>query len=294
MAATVRPRRSMLYMPGSNARALEKGRLLTADALILDLEDAVAPDAKETARRQILEALAAGGYGKREILVRTNGLDSEWGRDDIAAMAKSGADAILLPKVESAEMVRAAEEIMADHGAPASLAVWCMIETPLGVLHAEEIAWGSRRLGGFVMGTSDLAKDLHCLHTPGRLPFVTSLSLCILAARAHGLAILDGVHLDLADDEGFADSCRQGLEFGFDGKTLIHPKTIDKANEIFAPSAEEIAWSERIIAAHEEALKAGKGVVLVDGKLVENLHVENAKRIVALAAMIGELAAVGE
>ena len=294
MAATVRPRRSMLYMPGSNARALEKGRLLTADALILDLEDAVAPDAKETARRQILEALAAGGYGKREILVRTNGLDSEWGRDDIAAMAKSGADAILLPKVESAEMVRAAEEIMADHGAPASLAVWCMIETPLGVLHAEEIAWGSRRLGGFVMGTSDLAKDLHCLHTPGRLPFVTSLSLCILAARAHGLAILDGVHLDLADDEGFADSCRQGLEFGFDGKTLIHPKTIDKANEIFAPSADEIAWSERIIAAHEEASKAGKGVVLVDGKLVENLHVENAKRIVALAAMIGELAAVGE
>ena len=294
MAATVRPRRSMLYMPGSNARALEKGRLLTADALILDLEDAVAPDAKETARRQILEALAAGGYGKREILVRTNGLDSEWGRDDIAAMAKSGADAILLPKVESAEMVRAAEEIMADHGAPASLAVWCMIETPLGVLHAEEIAWGSRRLGGFVMGTSDLAKDLHCLHTPGRLPFVTSLSLCILAARAHGLAILDGVHLDLADDEGFADSCRQGLEFGFDGKTLIHPKTIDKANEIFAPSAEEIAWSERIIAAHEEALKAGKGVVLVDGNLVENLHVENAKRIVALAAMIGEMEAVGE
>jgi len=294
MAATIRPRRSMLYMPGSNARALEKGRTLAADALILDLEDAVAPDAKETARRQSLEALAEGGYGKREILVRTNGLDSEWGREDIAAMAKSGADAILLPKIESAEMVRQAEEIMADHGAPAGLAIWCMIETPLGVLHAEEIAWGSQRLGGFVMGTSDLAKDLHCLHTPGRLPFVTSLSLCILAARAHGLAILDGVHLDLADDEGFADSCRQGLEFGFDGKTLIHPKTIDKANEIFAPSADEIAWSERIIAAHDEASKQGKGVVVVDGKLVENLHVENAKRIVALAAMIGELEAVEE
>jgi citrate lyase subunit beta/citryl-CoA lyase len=289
MAATIRPRRSMLYMPGSNARALEKGRTLAADALILDLEDAVVPAAKETARRQILEALAVGGYGRREILVRTNGLDSEWGRDDIAAMAKSGADAILLPKVESAEMIRQAEEIMADHGAPAGLAIWCMIETPLGVLHAEEIAWGSRRMGGFVMGTSDLAKDLHCLHTPGRLPFVTSLSFCILAARAHGLAILDGVHLDLADDEGFADSCRQGLEFGFDGKTLIHPKTIDKANEIFAPSADEIAWSEKIIAAHEEATVQGQGVVVVDGRLVENLHVEDAKRVVGLAAMIGEM-----
>lgn len=280
-------------MPGSNARALEKGRSLAADALILDLEDAVAPDAKETARRQIVEALAAGGYGQREILVRTNGLDSEWGRDDIAAMAKSGADAILLPKVESAEMIRAAEEIMADHGAPAGLAIWCMIETPLGVLHAEEIAWGSRRMGGFVMGTSDLAKDLHCLHTPGRLPFVTSLSLCILAARAHGLAILDGVHLDLADDAGFAESCRQGLEFGFDGKTLIHPRTIEVANEVFAPSADEVAWSEKIIAAHEEATKARQGVVVVDGKLIENLHVENAKRVVGLAAMIGEMAAGG-
>lgn len=293
MAATIRPRRSMLYMPGSNARALEKGRTLAADALILDLEDAVAPDAKETARRRIVEALSAGGYGQREILVRTNGLDSEWGQDDIAAMAKSGADAILLPKVESAEMVRAAEEIMADHGAPAGLAIWCMIETPLGVLHAEEIAWGSRRMGGFVMGTSDLAKDLHCLHTPGRLPFVTSLSLCILAARAHGLAILDGVHLDLADDQGFAESCRQGLEFGFDGKTLIHPRTIEVANEVFAPSADEVAWSEKIIAAHEEATKAGQGVVVVDGRLIENLHVENAKRVVGLAAMIGEMAAGG-
>jgi citrate lyase subunit beta/citryl-CoA lyase len=289
MAATIRPRRSMLYMPGSNARALEKGRTLAADALILDLEDAVAPHAKETARQQILDALAKGGYGQREILVRVNGLDSEWGRDDIVAMAKSGADALLLPKVESAEMVRQAEEIMADSGAPAKMAIWCMIETPLGVLHAEEIAWGSSRVGGFVMGTSDLAKDLHCLHTPSRLPFVTSLSLCVLAARAHGLAILDGVHLDLDDDEGFAESCRQGLEFGFDGKTLIHPKTIAKANEIFAPSAAEVAWSERIIAAHEEAAAQGKGVVVVDGKLVENLHVENAKRIVGLAAMIDEM-----
>jgi len=281
----------MLYMPGSNARVLEKGRSLPADALILDLEDAVAPDAKETARQQILDALAEGGYGKREILVRVNGLDSEWGSEDIAVMARSGADAILLPKVESAEMVRRAEELMVDGGAPDDMAVWCMIETPLGVLHAEEIAWGSSRLGGFVMGTSDLAKDLHCLHTPDRLPFVTSLSLCVLAARAHGLAILDGVHLDLSDDEGFAASCRQGLDFGFDGKTLIHPKTIAKANEIFAPSEEDIAWSRKIIAAHAEASGQGKGVVVVDGKLVENLHVENARRIVGLAAMIDEMEA---
>lgn len=289
MAATIRPRRSVLYMPGSNARALEKGRTLPADALILDLEDAVAPDAKETARRQIVAALAAGGYGRREILVRVNGLDSAWGRDDIAAMATSGADAILLPKVENAAVVGDAEAVMAEAGAPADMAVWCMIETPLGVLHAEEIAAASPRLGGFVMGTSDLAKDLHCLHVPDRLPFVTSLSLCILAARAHGLAILDGVHLDLSDDAGFAASCRQGLEFGFDGKTLIHPRTIEEANAVFAPSAEEVAWSERIIAAHEEAAKRGQGVVLVEGRLVEALHVEDARRIVGLAAMIAEL-----
>ena len=280
----------MLYMPGSNARALEKGRALAADALILDLEDAVAPDAKETARRQIAEALAEGGYGRREILVRVNGLDSAWGRDDIAAISTSRADGILLPKVENGAMVGDAEALMDATGAPADMAVWCMIETPLGVLHAEEIAASSPRLGGFVMGTSDLAKDLHCLHVPGRLPFVTSLSLCILAARAHGLAILDGVHLDLADDAGFAASCRQGLEFGFDGKTLIHPRTIGTANEVFAPSPDEVAWSEKIIAAHEEAAERGQGVVVVDGKLVENLHVENARRIVGLAAMIAELA----
>jgi len=289
MPATVRPRRSVLYVPGSNPRALEKARTLSADALILDIEDAVAPDAKETARQQIAQALAAGGYGKREILVRVNGLDTEWGHDDVAVIAKSGADAVLLPKVEGAEAVRELEGYLVACEAPAEMAIWCMVETPLGVLHAEEIAWASQRLGGFVMGTSDLAKDLHCLHTPDRLPFVTSLSLCVLAARAHGLAILDGVHLDLSDDEGFAASCRQGLEFGFDGKTLIHPKTIETANTVFAPSTDELDWSERIIAAHAEAEKEGRGVVVVDGRLVENLHVANARRILSLAAMIGEL-----
>lgn len=294
MAATTRPRRSMLYMPGSNPRALEKGRSLAADALILDLEDAVAPDAKEGARRQILGALAEGGYGSREILVRTNGLDSDWGRDDLAAMAKSGADAILLPKVESADAVQQAEAVLDAAGAPPELTIWCMIETPRGVLHAEDIARSSARLGGFVMGTSDLAKDLHCLHTPRRLPLLNSLSHCILAARAYGLAILDGVHLDLDDDAGFADSCRQGLELGFDGKTLIHPKTIVTANEVFAPSADDVEWSCRIIEAHRKANAEGKGVVVVNGKLIENLHVENAQRIVALADMIGEMDAASQ
>ncbi len=289
MAASVRPRRSALYMPGSNARALEKGRTLPADVLILDLEDAVAPGAKEAARRQILDALAQGGYGDREILVRVNALGGEPGRGDIAAMAQSGADAILLPKVESAAMVHEAEGIMAASGAPGGMAIWCMIETPLGVLHAEQIAGASDRLGGFVMGTSDLAKDLHSRHTPARLAMATSLSLCILAARAFGLAILDGVHLDLSDDEGFAASCQQGLELGFDGKTLIHPKTIEAANAVFAPSRDELAWSRKIIAAHAEAEAVGKGVVVVEGKLVEGLHVENARRLVELARLIADL-----
>ena len=291
MAATPRPRRSVLYMPGSNTRALEKGRTLPADALILDLEDAVAPDAKEEARANIRAALAEGGYGKREILVRVNGADTPWGRDDLIAMATAGADGILLPKVESAAAVLDAQALLDANGGPADLPLWCMIETPLGVLHAEEIGASTPRLGGFVMGTSDLAKDLHCLHTPQRLPFLTSLNLSVLVARAFGLAVLDGVHLDLSDDEGFRAACRQGLELGFDGKTLIHPKTIAAANETFGPAESEVDQSRKIIEAFEAASAEGKGVVVLDGKLVENLHVENAKRVLALAAMIGELEA---
>lgn len=291
MVATSRPRRSVLYMPGSNTRAMEKGRSLPADALILDLEDAVAPDAKEPARANINAALAQGGYGEREILVRVNALDTAWGADDLAAMATAGADGILLPKVENAATVLAAQKILDDNGGSADLAIWCMIETPLGVLHAEEIGGSTPRLGGFVMGTSDLAKDLHCLHTPERLPFMTSLNISVLAARAFGLAVLDGVYLDLSDDAGFEASCNQGLELGFDGKTLIHPKTIAAANAVFGPTAEEIERSTRIIEAFDAASTAGKGVVLLDGKLVENLHVENAKRILALAAMIEALEA---
>ncbi|MDJ0982338.1 MAG: CoA ester lyase [Kiloniellales bacterium] len=289
MDATARPRRSVLYMPGSNARALEKGRSLPADALILDLEDAVAPDAKEQARGQIAEAVTAGGYGRRELAIRVNGLDTPWGRDDVASAAACGPDAILLPKVETAAMVAELEALMAEAGAPEHTAIWCMMETPLGMLNAKEVAGASRRVACLVMGTSDLVKDLQAAHTPQRLPVLTSLSLCILAARAHGQAILDGVHLDLQDDEGFVASCVQGKELGFDGKTLIHPKTIAAANEVFAPSPAEVEQAHKIIAAHAEATAAGKGVVVLDGKLIENLHVEAAQRTVDLAGAIAEL-----
>ena len=291
MATTARPRRSVLYMPGSNPRALDKARTLAADGLILDLEDAVAPDAKDVARAQVVEAVKTGGYGQRELLIRVNGLATPWGFADVAAAAASGADGILIPKVESADTVRQVEAIMVANGAPGSMAIWCMMETPRGILRAEEIANASPRMGGFVMGTSDLAKDLHCAHTRDRLPMITSLSLCLLAARAAGIAAIDGVYLDLNDDEGFEFACRQGLELGFDGKTLIHPKTIDAANRVFAPSEAEVAWSEKIIAAHAEAAAEGKGVVVVDGKLIENLHVENARRITGLAGRIAALQA---
>jgi citrate lyase subunit beta/citryl-CoA lyase len=289
MTLIARPRRSVLYMPGANTRALEKARTLPADGLIFDLEDAVAPDAKLAARENVLKALAEGGYGKREILLRINALDTPWGQADAAAAAKSKADAILIPKVESAAHVQQVEAIMDQAGAPESMGIWCMMETPKGMLHAEQIAQSSRRLAGFVMGTSDLAKDLRCAHTPMRLPMITSLGLCLLAARAYGLAILDGVYLNLDDDEGFATACQQGKELGFDGKTLIHPKTIAKTNEVFAPSEADVVWARKIIAAHAEAEAQGKGVVLVDGKLIENLHVVAAKRQVQLADAIVEM-----
>jgi citrate lyase subunit beta/citryl-CoA lyase len=291
MPTTVHPRRSVLYMPGSNPRALEKGKTLPADALILDLEDAVAPDAKPGARAQVCAAVKAGGYGRRELIIRVNGLNTPWGYDDLVAAAASGADAVLLPKTETAETVRQAESVLAANGAPDDLAVWCMMETPRGVLNAQEIAGAGPRVAGFVMGTSDLTKAVHARHTPLREPMLTGLSLCILAARAFDLAIVDGVHLDLNDDAGFEQSCRQGVELGFDGKTLIHPKTIATANRIFAPAAEEIAWARRVIAAHAEATAQGKGVVVLDGRLIENLHVAEAQRVVALAGAITVLEA---
>jgi citrate lyase subunit beta/citryl-CoA lyase len=289
MTASFRPRRSVLYMPGSNARAQEKAKSLPADAVILDLEDAVAPDSKEAARETVCASVDGGGYGGRELIIRVNGLDTPWGMEDVEAAAAAQPDAILLPKVESAEMVNHLENLMDKSGALATTAIWCMIETPRGVLRVEEIAGASKRLGALVMGTSDLVKDVHALHTPMRLPMLTSLSLCILAARAEGLAILDGVYLDLKDEEGFRNACLQGLELGFDGKTLIHPSQVEPANKVFAPDEAEVDLSRRIIEAFAAAEKEGKGVVVVDGKLVENLHVENAKRLVAMAEAIETL-----
>ncbi|MFN8624909.1 MAG: CoA ester lyase [Candidatus Binatia bacterium] len=286
MAATARPRRSVLYMPGSNARAQEKAKSLPADGLILDLEDAVAPDAKATAREQVCAAVRAGGYGRKELIIRVNGPDTPWFHDDLRAACAAGPDAILVPKVERATQVTTVADLMHRQGAPTATAIWCMMETPLGILHAEEIAGSSPRLACLVMGTSDLTKDLHALHTPMRLPMLWSLSVCLLAARAFGLAIVDGVYLELQNAAGFRTACQQGLELGFDGKTLIHPNQVEPCNEVFAPSAADVEQARKIIAAFAEAQRAGKGVVVVDGKLVENLHVENAKRQVALAEAI--------
>ena len=292
MPAVFRPRRSLLYMPGSNPRALEKARGLPADGLIIDLEDAVAADTKEAARAIVAAALAAGGYGTRELVLRVNQLDTPWGHSDLAVAATMPIDAVLLPKVENPDRVRLTLSLLDALGASERLAVWCMIETPLGVLAAREIAAASPRLTALVLGTSDLTKELHALATRDRLPLITSLGLAMLAARAYGLAILDGVHFDLSDNEGFAFACRQGRELGFDGKTLIHPKQIAPANAAYAPSPEEIEYSRRVIAAHAEGAAAAKGVVLVDGKLVEGLHVENARRLLAVAGEIDRITSV--
>jgi citrate lyase subunit beta/citryl-CoA lyase len=280
-------------MPGSNARALQKAKTLAADGLILDLEDAVAPDAKDLARLQVCQVVKEGGFGLREVIVRVNGLTTGWGYEDVVAASATGADAILVPKVENADTVREVEHLMVASNAPQHMAIWAMMETPRGMLHAAEIASSSPRLACLVMGTSDLAKELQCAHTRERLPLLTSLGLCLLAARGHGLAILDGVHLDLSDEEGFVSACRQGAELGFNGKTLIHPKTIDACNQAFSPKPEEVAFSRRIIEAHTTALAEGMGVVVVDGRLIENLHVENARRLVAMAEAIAAMETAG-
>ncbi len=287
MSNQIRPRRSVLYMPGSNPRALEKAKELAADCLILDLEDAVAVAAKQDARTLVADAVKAGGYGSRELIIRINSMDSEWAADDLKAACAAGPDAILLPKVENADMVLQTEKMMIEFGAPEKTKIWCMMETPRAMLNAAEIAGSSDNLTCFVMGTSDLVKDLHAHHTIMRLPVLTALGLCMLAARAENIEILDGVYLDLGDEEGFRASCLQGLEFGFDGKTLIHPKQLAGANETFAPSSSELEFARRIIEAFGEAETQGKGVVLLDGKLIENLHVENARRLVALSEAIG-------
>ena len=284
MALPIRPRRSVLFLPGSNPRALEKARALPADGLIFDLEDAVAPEVKDTARASVAAALALGGYAPRELVLRVNPLETPWGHADLAAAATLPIDAVLLPKVENAERVRLTLALLDSLGAPPELSLWCMIETPLGVLAAAEIAGASPRLGALVLGTSDLTNDLHAREAKDRLPLMTALGLVLLAARAHGRAILDGVHLDLADAEGFAAACRQGRELGFDGKTVIHPQQIGPANAAFTPTAEEVARARRIIAAYAEASAAGKGAARIEGRLVEALHVEEASRTLALAA----------
>ena len=292
MSPNTRPFRSALYIPGSNVRAIEKAKRLSADVLILDLEDAVAPVAKSIARSNVVvaaRAAADGEYGQRYFCIRTNALNTAWGAPDLQAAAQFAPDAILLPKVESASDVLAALESLAKAGLADKTRLWVMLETPLGILHAEEIAAASSRLETIVLGTTDLAKELHALQSPSRLALMPSLAISILAARAHGLSVLDGVHLDLADTAGFLDVCRQGAGLGFDGKTLIHPDQIGPANQVYEPSVDAIEFARRIISAYAAAEVRGEGVTLLDGKLIEALHVEDAQRIVDLAAAIETL-----
>ncbi|MEZ5144528.1 MAG: CoA ester lyase [Acidimicrobiales bacterium] len=289
MHETVRPRRSVLYMPGANERALEKAKALPADAIIFDLEDAVAPDAKAEARDRVCAAVASGAYGGRELTIRANGLDTEWHADDLAAISAAGPAAVVVPKVNSVADVQAIEAALDRHGAPDHTRIWAMVETPVAMLHAEEIAAASERLTVLVMGTNDLAKELHADHVPGRQPLLTGLGLCLLAARATGKVILDGVYNDIKDEEGFRAECVQGRQMGFDGKTLIHPSQLEPCNEVFAPSDDEVAQARKIIAAFEEAKAEGRGVVTVDGRMIENLHVDNALRVLALDDAIAAL-----
>ena len=286
MNLSARPRRSVLYMPGSKTRAIEKARGLPADGLILDLEDAVGVAEKDIAREQVVAALAEGGFGGRELIIRINGLDTQWGEADLKAASMAGPDAILVPKVESADMVREVAIRMTAHGAPANTSIWAMMETPMGMLRAAEIAASSPKLNCFVMGTNDLQKDLNAQDTEDRQPLMTALGLCMLAARAHGLVILDGVYNAFKDEEPLKRACEQGKIMGFDGKTLIHPAQLAIANAIFAPSEAELALAKRYVDAFEEAIKAGRGVAVVDGRLVENLHVERAQKMIAMAEAI--------
>jgi citrate lyase subunit beta / citryl-CoA lyase len=273
-------------MPGTNARAMEKARALNADALIFDLEDSVAPDAKEGARARIEAAVKAGGYGGRELILRVNGTGTPWHGEDLRFAAGLAVDAVLLPKVAGAADVDAAVAILEDAKAPSSRAIWCMMETPAAFLHAESIAAASPRLGALVMGTEDLGKDLRTRRRPDRLPFQTALGLLVLAARSYGLAALDSVYADFDDAEGFAAECRQGRDLGFEGKTLIHPKQIEPANIAFAPSAAELDEARAVVAAFDMALAAGKGVATLKGKMIEKLHAEEARRLLDLAAAI--------
>jgi citrate lyase subunit beta / citryl-CoA lyase len=288
---TTRPRRSVLYMPGSNARAMEKARELPVDAVIFDLEDAVAPDAKATARTLIVQALQKGGFGNREVLVRINGLDTTWWLDDLA-VAAAGPDAVLVPKVSTPEQLRDVAKHLVGVCAEARVRVWAMMETPLAMLNARDIAAAAldpqTRLAGFVMGTNDLAKDTRARILPGRAPMLPWLMNCVAAARAFGLDILDGVYNELGNTEGFAAECQQARDLGFDGKTLIHPQQIAPCNAAFSPNEEEVAWARKIITVFELPENKNKGVIQVDGRMVEILHADMARRTVAIADAIAQ------
>jgi citrate lyase subunit beta / citryl-CoA lyase len=281
--------RSALYMPGANERALVKAHDIPADALILDLEDAVAPSAKQEARARVCAAASSGAYGDRTVTIRVNGIATEWHRDDVAAAAEAGPHAIVVPKVGDAADVHAVEKLLSRSGAPDHTRIWAMLETPAAILRAAEIAGASERLEVLVMGTNDLAAELSVDPTPTdpaqppRGPLLAALSTCVLAARATGRTILDGVYNDVRDPEGFAAECRQGRAYGFDGKTLIHPSQVEPCNQAFSPSPDEVEHAQRVIEAFEEAERAGSGVVTVDGRMIENLHVATARRVLALA-----------
>lgn len=294
MSVSLRPRRSLLYMPGSNARALEKARSLPADGVILDLEDAVAPDQKALARTQVAAAVKAGGYGGRELIIRINALSTGLGEEDIAAAVSANPHAVLAPKVESAAGIIDLCQMLDAHGAAPSLSLWVMIETPRAILDIASIAAAKRepggaRLAGFVMGTNDLAKETRARLTPGRAAFLPMLMQALLAARAHGLDIIDGVYNGLKDPQGFLAECEQGRDLGFDGKTLIHPDQIAVANTVFAPSPDEVAFAEKIIAAFSTPEAANLGALQVEGRMVERLHAEMAARTVAIHRAIAEL-----
>jgi len=288
---TIRPRRSVLYMPGSNARALEKAKTLAADGVILDLEDAVAPDAKAAARDQVVAAVKAGGFGAREVFIRTNGFDTPWFADDLTAAASAAPDAILIPKISTGEQLELiAQRLLSTH-ADRRVRIWAMIETPAAIFNVREIAAAAKdeetRLTGFVMGTNDLAKETRARLVPGRTPMVPWLMTCVLAAREHGIDILDGVYNDIANTEGFVAECTQARDLGFDGKTLIHPNQIEPCNAAFSPSADEVAQARKMIAAFGLPENKGKGVVQIEGRMVERMHAEMARRTVAIAEAIG-------
>jgi citrate lyase subunit beta/citryl-CoA lyase len=287
---TVRPRRSVLYMPGSNARALEKARELPADCVILDMEDAVAPEAKGQARELIVKSLKNGGFGSREVMVRINGLDTRWWVEDLDAVAGAKPDAVLVPKISNPAQLEDLAARIVDMGTDPKIRVWAMMETPLAMLNVGQIAAAAldseTRLAGFVMGTNDLAKDTRARLVPGRAPMLPWLMTCVAAARAYGLDILDGVYNDLGNAEGFVEECKQARDLGFDGKTLIHPRQIEPCNETFSPSKEDVDAARKMIAAFDLPENENKGVIQIDGRMVERLHAEMARRTVAIADAI--------